>query len=720
MPIGRMPTLVALFLAAISCHEQKGENLPPPLGIKVMLLDGSDDGNELPQFSKLMIKITTYSSQTAGGNCDCSGERCFKIYEKDPSLGWVRLDDFNGDNKFHEAFIQNLPYDCPFALEVFAYLQDSPRVSRYGRYDGITLTKGKRLFLPMILYSKNNMPVTFNQGDYPAAIFGHTVTRLDRGNRPDYRVLIAGEFSRIDYVPDCNPYLVDEEKEKCGGNPLEECFQCYRATATSDLLRVEQGSGKIIKPIQPGVGPVTLSTPRAFHTATLLADGRVLIAGGVGRAVIIFFHNNIVDQDTSRDTGWEILNIKPDPGDGYQGALATFELFNPELNPDTLDNERDGDFARGGIQSIAEPVTNMTNARFLHAAAYAPWQYDQDPIREKIVVMFGGIDGQPIATAAATKTAEVFVLPDVPGGVAQFSNVTRPNMLLPRAFPTAAIGTSAGQQERVLWIFGGVPYPGNATNEVDPNGAVIEGWKRNSADGTYTNWTAALPTPQPAYVRLFAEAFPLNDEGSPLLVTGWYGARCATVEGTETPTYDYSLAPTYICSPDAVASNFIVDVKNNPPEVIAGPAPAGDNRHAFGATVMLSCNEGARGNWILQSGGIANTNFHLSASGSLGALSLFQPTQNPNNPYQAVTTFTSGLITPRMWHRAVELKGGSVLFIGGVKFDFLSKTAVIIDKTELLSFAGQCGDCNLESEFNSISYEGYCCPPEKDCPLTSI
>jgi hypothetical protein len=729
MPWIRFSLLFLFLVSTASCNRSAKGTFPSGFDVKVMFLGGSGEGQDFPnQITRLMIKVTPYPSTVAGGDCDCSGTRCYKIYEADPALGIVRLDDFNGDGTFEEAFMENLPYGCPMALEVFAYQNNSPRVTFYGRVDGVTLTRGKRLFLKMNLYLKNSTPIELNQGDYPVAVFGHTATRLDRGNLRDYRVLIAGGFSDIKKLSDveCENYATIDDTNCPAPYTHGDCFQCYRATATKDLFLFEQGSGKILKPMMPGVPPipVTLAAARAFHTAVQLADGRVLIAGGVDRAVFVFYNNDVVDGDEMQDAGWEILNIKPDQGVGFQGALRSFELFNPELNQDREDLDRDGDFERGGMQQLIGSEVPMTTARFLQAAVFAPWQYDEDPIKEKIVLQFGGINVEPIDASIASHTVEIFQVTE--DGNAQFSTTpVPPNLYGQRAFPAAAIGSRAGATEtdRVLWIFGGIPYPGRAATEAEANNAVIEQWVRNT-DGTYTRSAAAPPASQPGYVRLFADAITLPnpqtlaDDGSLIMVAGWYGARCATVGGHGTPTYDYATTPTYICDSSDVSNNLLVKVKENPPAFSAGPSPASDTRYALGSTILLSCSEGARGNWVLQSGGIADTHFNLSTIGDGGAIALYRPKEgDAANPYVGVTTTSTALKSPRMWHRAVELKGGSVLFVGGVEFDLDAGDASIIDTVEILPFEGQCGDCNFESDSNFLGFETlFCCP--QDCPFT--
>lgn len=726
MSVPRFFILFPAVVLALSCNKASNDSRPLGFGMKVMFLDSSGAVQDFPtQITKLTIKVTPYPMDNPEDACECD-ERCTKdiLPEEGDEFVNQSLDDYNNDGIFEEAVIENLPADCPFALEVMAFENHSKKISYYGRVDGIKMQKGRRLFLKMMLYHKNSqiIPLQTGWGSSTLGVFGHTATRLDRGQRPDYRVLIAGGFSDIQpSVCGAPPINVIIDDENCPApNTPNDCFRCFIAVATNDLHIFEQGSSTLIKPTVYDAGghvhdTVRLSQPRALHTATLLADGRVLMAGGVDRAAFIFKNNDVLDGDDTWHSGWELAEIKPLPGDGFLGALNTFDLFNGEFNPDELDMNRDGDFERGGLQLLTGMENPMGSARFLHAAVHAPFQYPEDPIKEKLVLHIGGMSGDLVDPTLAPRTVDLFEADNT-----AFSTMVFPNLYAQRMAPAAARGIDllAGGRA-VLWIFGGVQFPGY---EDTPNNAIAEKWTRNDLDGSWSNVPVDMGDDKPEYVRLYADALPLTDDGLKIMLAGWYGARCV-YDGVENPTYVYEDPVTgdpiltHICSSADVSNNCIIDVGVSPPSFTPGPEPGSTARYAMGSTILLGLDDelGTREKWVLQSGGIANTDFIVSTIAGQGAVELYKPVYTAEgtlDTYNAIPSevFQARLNSPRMWHRAVELKGGNVLFIGGVKFEIESSFVTLIDSLEMLVFEGHCGDGFCESDSNSVAVEWGTCP----------
>jgi len=133
----------------------------------------------------------------------------------------------------------------------------------------------------------------------------HTATRLKDGSvvvvgtegTIDRYDPVAGKFARIGSLPGAARYhtetlLPDGSVLVAGGLGYTTAFLyrlwgsvCVRTSLTAQY-NVSLGASKIVLPGNGGVLVVaSLLTPRYLHTATLLADGSVLIAGGVDRTI---------------------------------------------------------------------------------------------------------------------------------------------------------------------------------------------------------------------------------------------------------------------------------------------------------------------------------------------------------------------------------------------------------------------------------------------------
>lgn len=128
-------------------------------------------------------------------------------------------------------------------------------------------------------------------GDLPVALAGNTSTTLDDG-----RVLLAGgggsDSGGAPVLGD-RLYLFDPQTQEFATSPAVMSTDRAAHTATlladgrvlllggSNSLEVPLASGEIYDPVTDSLAPVTnMPGPRLLHTATLLDDGRVYVAGG--------------------------------------------------------------------------------------------------------------------------------------------------------------------------------------------------------------------------------------------------------------------------------------------------------------------------------------------------------------------------------------------------------------------------------------------------------
>lgn len=146
-----------------------------------------------------------------------------------------------------------------------------------------------------------------------------------------------------------------------------------------------------------------MSTSRFFHSATLLADGRVLAAGGGVDDFGIWYTYDFVDIWDPATSKWTKVKAMVDPRRAHTATLL------PDgrvlVAGGTYGGKNDG--TQGGTQlntsEIYDPITNtwqklaakLVTARGLHTAALMP---------SGAVVLFGGLD----ATGSASREVEAY------------------------------------------------------------------------------------------------------------------------------------------------------------------------------------------------------------------------------------------------------------------------------------------------------------------------
>ena len=209
-----------------------------------------------------------------------------------------------------------------------------------GEVSGVEINKDATTQVEMFVTACSNFTLT--RGDLERARAFHTATRL-----PDGRVLVAGGFNVAlggQFCPDGD---------------------CLRLSATDSIEIYDPRQGTFSSP--PGAA---LSVPRALHTATLLPDGRVLVAGGCQEAL-----------------WYTTFNLARTPievaSDGWGSAGATADIIT----------------VSGDSVSVRTVSGAMSSSRALHRALALP---DGD------VLLLGGIGigNQPLNSLTRFVTAQ--------------------------------------------------------------------------------------------------------------------------------------------------------------------------------------------------------------------------------------------------------------------------------------------------------------------------
>lgn len=459
--------------------------------------------------------------------------------------------------------------------------------------------------------------------------FMHTTSWL-----PDGRLLVAGGFDRI-------------TSETCPTDlTFPEGSQCFRATATSDAIAIEIGSGRVV-PIRNA-----MLAARGGHTATPLPDGRVLLVGGASEALVVFAPMG------GMDSGRYEIQMFPRDDAGEATAHASFELFDAYLGHRTDDPDRDGDPGRGGFIGVGGTSTaGATNQpRFMHAAATVP----SSPGR---VVVAGGMGGDASAT-----TFEVFDA-DKPGGYG-FHRAGASTLGTARVAPSA-IGLR-GQ----VWIFGGTLASDNTqlaevweTDAADANGTI----RAATTDSEFPSGTAGTAEDHPEY-SLIRPAVAAVDGGNAALVLGWYGAQCEPMMSTER-FFDTATPTEYCNSPMSPGTrSFTVDAAT-------GLTVATDARPQAFAEAALTEDfdpnrEGFRRR-IVVLGGIANTTWSAQRSAEV-----FTGGVDASGEASKLLGTGVNLRTGRVFHSATGVPGLGIVIVGGA--EFTSRTGLrLVDEVEV-------------------------------------
>jgi|GEM_PF-1856005 len=244
-----------------------------------------------PHFGKTQRYACDISSPPKAGEAPCDIDS-FKLCAYSEKLNSILCKDYSIDEGSSGAKL-SLPEANDYRIFFQGYNKAKSDVNLWcGATDKISLKKGDKKDVSMFIGRCSDFVFTRNKMGTPRAL--HTATALKDG-----RVLIVGGINSIS-TKSC-----DKECDGDGCKPY-----CRVAEATADIEIYDYTKGEFSK-----VGK--LNIPRALHTATLLDDGRVLIAGGT-RAVRLY-----LVPDASKPF------VLPDVVDD---ASSTVEIFDPQNN----------------------------------------------------------------------------------------------------------------------------------------------------------------------------------------------------------------------------------------------------------------------------------------------------------------------------------------------------------------------------------------------------
>ncbi|MEM9067430.1 MAG: hypothetical protein AAGE52_02960 [Myxococcota bacterium] len=440
-----------------------------------------------------------------------------ELFER--SIGGLTDEDENGRR---ELIVEGLVTGQTVDLELQGF--DADGIAFVGRSGPVFLTQGERRFVNVAMYPVG--PVEVDRETPPPSRMMHQATTLLDG-----RVLISGGFTSVG--PTTCPATFPAEAN------------CVRGEATGDAWLFDPPSARFF-PVQGD-----MLEARGGHTATLLEDGRVVVAGGAPSAII----GTVVRGDSGAT---QEIFFQP------EGALATFELFEPQANAELEDLERNGDPGAGGfLGGVAEAGPGALNSpRFLHAAARAPHDGNQ-------VLLIGGFGG--------ASSFEVFDARK-PGGPGVYA-ATNNTLGTPRSLPGAT--SVGGTTAPTVWIFGGA--------DAASNDDLAEVWEPSDADPNGTLLPATMgrfrfpdndATARPEFALLRPTVVPVEDS---ILATGWYGPRCEMNNFGSEPIFS---GPS-ICNQNRGTRSFTVDPSTG---VATETQPSSGVLHAFSEAVPLTGN----------------------------------------------------------------------------------------------------------------------------------
>jgi len=179
----------------------------------------------------------------------------YRICVSAPDMGKVRCENFVVQANRNRARLSGLSVGRDRRVTFQGYNVSNFVAQWCGEVSGVAVRDGATTQVSMYLSVCSNFTPTRNAMGNARAF--HTASPM-----PDGRVLVVGGFNSISGAQAC------------------DVGQCHRLTAASSIDVYDPRTGAF-----EATG-LTLAIPRAMHTATPLPGGRLLLAGGVGQAVL--------------------------------------------------------------------------------------------------------------------------------------------------------------------------------------------------------------------------------------------------------------------------------------------------------------------------------------------------------------------------------------------------------------------------------------------------
>lgn len=582
-------TACLLALAVGSCAGEP--DAPVDVGMRLAWLD--QPAGMLPD-AIASISITTFT-----GDDDVDG------LEAEYTV--ANLPDDDGDGRPDRA-LKGLETGVPIRITLVGL--DMARASIYvGHVGPLVLEAGQRRFVDVQMYPVGSSTATADTS--VTGRFLHTATALRDG-----RVLVAGGFSAITRIATCPaPFLATSH--------------CFSATASRDAYVFAPATGRFFRVAD------RLLESRGGHTATVLSDGRVLLAGGASEALVVFSPVG----DVTAPRGWAPAIFARNAAGDVTGR-DTFEIFDPEVNPEASDPERNGDEGRGGLVGAAEnPAVpgRLNGPRFLHAAAVVPGT--------DLVLLAGGSNPEAIRSFEIYDSKRA-------GGYGVYPNAGAA-LLTPRSAPSA-IGMGTGPTARV-WIVGGASATSNddlAEVWTQPTTALPNGAVTSATSVGFPSMDGMTGEAHPEFSTLRPALAVIGISESHLLSVGWLGPICAA--GMAVPVFAGSTGgEEELCPTGMPERAFTVRLSGGNTSGTGAGAP-----HSLGASARLD-----DGSFVI-TGGVSN--LVMTAQGAIDRFTGNVMSDRAVRASGGASTVT--LRAQRALHASAALTGRGVLTTGGVTF----------------------------------------------------